>query len=98
MSFWTGFNYYFIKTTKMENGNENDNNISYEQMSKYVRKREHLWQAMERDGWMLPSKHAAICTTGWMLQVRNAEVFCLHRKEEFKERKCFTPPPRQVLH
>ena len=67
-------------------------------MSKYVRKREHLHEALCRDGWILPSKHAAICTTTWMLQVRNGDIFCLNEKEEFKQKKCYSPPTREILH
>ena len=46
-------------------------------MSKFVRKREHLHNAMSRDGWVLPSMHSAIATTEWLLKVRNREIFCL---------------------
>ena len=69
--------------------------ISYAEMSRYCRKREHLHNALSRDGWILPSKHAAICTTDWMLKVREGNIFCINTNlEDFKIKVCFSPPPR----
>ena len=67
-------------------------------MSRYVRKREHLHEAMTRDGWKLPSKHAAICTTEWLLKVRNLEIFCIRTADiGGGTQTCFSPPPRSLL-
>ena len=66
-------------------------------MSKFCRKREHLHNALQRDGWILPSVNAAICTTEWLMKVRGGEIFCIHNKEQFVSKKCWTPPPREVL-
>ena len=66
-------------------------------MSKFVRKREHLHDAMSRDGWILPSKHSGICTTTFMLNVRAQEIFCLNSSIQFAAKKCFTPPPKDIL-
>ena len=52
---------------------------------------------MMRDGWHLPSKHSAVCTSDWMLAVRNLQVFCPSKKENFTIKKSFAPPPREVL-
>ena len=61
----------------VESNQNQEANITYEQMSKFVRKREHLHEAMTRDGWKLPSKYSAIATTEWLLKVRQLEVFCI---------------------
>ena len=57
-----------------------------------------MHNAMSRDGWILPSKHSGICTTEWMLKVREDNIFCVHTNlENYKIRICFSPPPRNML-
>ena len=82
----------------VENQQQQAPDITYDEMSKFVRRREHLHEALGRDGWKLPSKHAAICTTEWMLRVRNQEIFCVRSADvQNGSPVCFTPPPRKML-
>ena len=75
----------------------NEATITYVEMGKFCRNREHLHQAMLRDGWKLPSKHAAICTTQWLMKVRRKEIFCPTNSEVQTIRVCYSPPPRDIL-
>ena len=65
-------------------------------MSKYCRTRYHLHSALSQDGWILPSKHSAICTTDFMLRVRDLSVFCPQR-DNVQIKLCFAPPPWTIL-
>ena len=67
-------------------------------MSKVVRSREHLHQAMSRDNWLLPSAKASITSLDFLEKVRTGLIYCPRVDTERSLRKCFAPPPRKVLH
>ena len=75
------------------NKNRKKTMVSREQVARLVNDKETMYQAMIRNGYVLPSYKQAICTLDFMLRVRAGEVW-VPRGNECRAIKVATPPPR----
>lgn len=71
--------------------------VSYADISKYVRNADHYYDAMQRSGWLMPSRHCALNTMDFMNQVREKTLYC--PKTEFLKSapRCYSIPPIEHL-
>ena len=59
----------------MEQQLNTEQNVSYGEISRFVRNHKQMHQAMSKNGWRLPSFNSAICTLEFMDQVREGIIY-----------------------
>ena len=71
--------------------------VSFEEMSKYIRCREHLHESMLRENYVLPTVSSACVTLDWLTKVRSKVIYCPMRNTDTNFKQCYSPPPRKIL-
>ncbi len=70
--------------------------MSLEEAKMLVDNKKTLYEAMQRNGWILPSIKSNCCTVEWMLGVREKEFWCPH-VDNYVMRICARPPKKTQL-
>ena len=64
---------------------------------KYIRQKQHTYDAMRRDGYWMPAFQSAICSREWFDKVRfDPNVWC-PKCTEITVRNCADPPKKDKL-
>ena len=75
----------------------NQPEISYSEVSKFVRSHRQMHLAMSRDGWCLPSVSSAICTLEFLDKVRDGTIFAPHHRDLNSALQCYSLPTKDIL-
>jgi hypothetical protein len=70
--------------------------LTIEQAKELVKTRDHLYKAMLRNGWYLPSLKSSIITQDYMNDVREGKFWCPKYKD-LKTLPCPDPPGKEFL-
>jgi hypothetical protein len=70
--------------------------FTVDEVSKFVQDKHSLYEAVQRNGYYLPSSKSTVCTEQYLTKVLSGKVFC-PKYEQIKLKPCPRPPYKQVL-
>lgn len=71
--------------------------VTVDEFHKFVHNKKDLYEAVERNGWYLPSRKSNVCTEDYLKNVLMGKTWC-PKYEEVRIRPCPRRPPKKILY
>ena len=84
-------------TINITNQNTKFKSMEQKKLARRVRTFEDYYNAMIRDGWLLPSFNSAIVTRPYLDAIRGDQYYCPHVRDNILPLRCPNPPPKMEL-
>ena len=75
----------------------NQETITFDKLSLYVRNAKQLHQALQKSGYYLPSEKSNVCNIEFLFAVHSKAVYCPMQNEINGSKACYSPPPIVTL-